>query len=110
MYIPIPRDRPSRDAQELAEHLDTTLGEYLDRHPNVSDKEVRQALRMLTEATEPATNRIAIKALGLGLVAAGGIGAFVLQDRGANDSTFPLVVAVAIFAALIAMVVMLRNR
>ena len=56
------------------------------------------------------TNRNAIKALFFGLAAFMGLVAIYLNQRGSDDSTMPLIAAVAIMAAIVAALVKLKKR
>ena len=64
MYIPPP---PSPEAEELGGHLTDVINAYQADHPYMTPLEVRQAVRLAQGAT-PGGNRLAIKAVLVGLV------------------------------------------
>ena len=67
MYIPPP---PSPEAEELGGHLADVINAYQADHPYMSPLEVRQAVRLAQDAA-PGGNKLAIKAVLIGLVVLG---------------------------------------
>ena len=74
MYIPPP---PSPEAEELGGHLTDVINAYQADHPHMSPLDVRQALK-LAQRGLLGGQRLAMKAVLLGVVVMLGVGVFLV--------------------------------
>jgi hypothetical protein len=110
-FVPhVPRQTASPEAQDLANRIAALVQDYQRDHPDLSERDVRDAMQAAAGEGGRRTDRRAVSVIA-GLVAAFvGLGVFLRQGGSAvgSDGTFP-VVAVAIGVALLA-VVLARRR
>lgn len=118
-YVPMvphsPSPPPSPRTRELAGLLTKVLEEYKKSHPATSDAEIRAAVRLAQLSTRSGNQaQTAILSLGVGLLAAGvaaGIVFFRAGGGGDMEPAFPMIIAaVAIFLALILVLVKVASR
>ena len=111
VFIPqVPQQTASPEAQELANRIAALVQDYRRDHPDVSERDVHDAMRAAAGESGRRTDRRAVAVIA-GLVAAFvGLGVFLRQGGAADGSegSFP-VVAVAITIAVIAALVARRR-
>lgn len=114
-YVPIvphqEAEPPSPLARELAQKIAGVIEEYRRYYPNLTAREVEQALRAAGGDRAPQTRRPALAALGGVVAFAVGVALFVGRTAGGDAQTWallPVIVAVAV-AGLAAFVIRQRR-
>ena len=114
MYVPIstaPPPPPSREAQELAERLTAVTEAYQHDHPQMSLRDVREAMTLARQAAGGADSTMAIKSLLIGIFAAFvGLGVFYLRSNGpsgdaAQSMPWMLIAVVGVAVVLVGMAI-----
>ena len=115
-YVPItvtPSEEISPRARDLARTLETSLQEYRQRNPSLTDAEVRQALVHMTRGHSPAPRVALALALGLGMAVLGLVAFLYIGSGGASggDLSIPWVaVGIGFLAALAGLAAVLAGR
>jgi hypothetical protein len=108
-FIPhVPRQTASPEAQDLANRITVLIQEYQRNHPDLSERDVRDAL---SAAGEPgsAGRRPGLRAVVAGVVAAVAIMGLVVQ-RGGGGLAWSETSVVVMVAVLLAVVALVRRR
>jgi hypothetical protein len=108
-FVPhVPRQTASPEAQDLANRIAALIQEYQRNHPDLSERDVRDALHA---AGEPGVTgrRPAVVATVAAVVAAVGILGFVMQ-RSSGAPAWAETGIVAVVVALLAIVASARRR
>jgi hypothetical protein len=108
-FVPhVPRQTASPEAQDLANRITALIQEYQRNHPDLSERDVRDAMQAAAGGGRP-TDRRAVAIIGALVAAFVGLGTF-LRQGGADGQGLGLpVIAVAIAVALLAAVVARRR-
>ena len=84
MYVPVstvPPAPPSREAQELAELLTAATEAYQRNHPQMSQVDVRVAMKLAQRAAAGPDNKMALKGVLLGVLAFVGLGFLYVRSN-----------------------------
>ena len=111
-FVPPANPRPpaSPRAQELANRLSKTIEDFHNNYPDVTERDVRQALSSVTEGSS-AARRPLVAALVAGLVAAfAGLIVFMRSAEGAEPARLQAPILVAILVVAVAVIFIARNR
>ncbi|HXV91059.1 MAG TPA: hypothetical protein VD707_06790 [Gemmatimonadales bacterium] len=106
-FVPhVPRQTASPEAQDLANRIAALVQDYRRDHPDLSERDVHDAMHAAAGEGSRRTDRRALSVIA-GLVAAFvGLGVFLREGGSAlgPDGTFPIVgvaIAIAVLAALV---------
>jgi len=112
VFIPqVPQQTASPEAQELANRIAALVQDYRRDHPDLSEREVHDAMRAAAGESGRKTDRRAVAVIA-GLVAAFvGLGVFLRQGAAAGgpDGSFPVVAGAIAIAVLVALVARRRS-
>ncbi len=115
VFVPyVPPSQPSPRAQELGQRVALTVAEFRQKYPDLSDEEVRQAL---ASAVGSATSggdrpRAAAGAIFAAVAVAAGLGVYLFTAGRGEAAALgrPIVLAIAVAAAVLALVVKRARR
>lgn len=109
VFVPqVPRQTASPEAQDLANRITALIQEYQRNHPDLSERDVRDAMQAAAGGGR-STDRRAVAIIGALVAAFVGLGTFLRQGGADGQGVGVPVIAVAIAVALLAAVVARRR-
>ena len=115
MYVPMPPPPPpSPEARELAEFIEKVIDAYRINHPEMSLREIRQAVKLAEPSAGNPLGKQAVGAMILGLVMFFGVGLYYSKSVSGTgiggEANIPwVIIGIAVMAAVVGLVAVIKR-